>query len=171
MHATADNSYAICPRCKWAGKLRQDGTMRKHRESVDMGHFTLAGGLPQQPDGDICPGSGEKPWEPGLPEDYELPKQNKHGGFERPEAQEAKQVPGTLVDPWTWIRRSADPFTTRSPWAQPKAAAPTRPRYVVLELGRDYFAVRDTRTDLDVATNSSRAAADAKAAELNEENN
>lgn len=147
-HATADDSYATCPRCKWAGKLRKDGTMRKHRESVDMGHFTLSGGLPQQPDGDVCPGSGEKPWEPGLPEDYELPEKNEHGGWRRPETQEAER-PGFLVDPHTWLRGRLNK------------------RYVVLELGRNYFAIRDTRTDLDVGTRTSREEADVKAAQLN----
>lgn len=119
LHATADDSYATCPRCKWAGKLREDGTMRKHRESVDMGRLTMSGGLPQQSHGDICKGSGEKPWEPGLPEGYELPKQNEHGGWESvteakpdaPEPETPKQVPGTLVDPWTWLRRAGDPYT------------------------------------------------------------
>lgn len=148
-HATADDSYATCPRCKWAGKLRKDGTMRKHRESVDMGHFTLAGGLPQQPDGDICPGSGEKPWEPGLPEDYELPEKNEHGGWKRPEAKEATEAPRFLVDPHTWLRGRLNK------------------RYVVLELGPNYFAIRDTRTGLDVGTRTSREEADAKASQLN----
>lgn len=148
MKATADDSYATCPRCKWAGKLRKDGTMRKHRESVDMGHFTPSGGLPQQRHGDICQGTGEKPWEPGLPEGYELPEKNEHGGWKRPETQEAER-PGFLVDPHTWLRGRLNK------------------RYVVLELGRNYFAIRDTRTDLDVGTHTSREEADAKAAELN----
>ncbi|NUP39496.1 MAG: hypothetical protein HOY76_21415 [Streptomyces sp.] len=149
MTATADDSYATCPRCKWAGKLRKDGMMRKHRESVDMGRNTMSGGLPQQRHGDICKGSGEKPWEPGLPDDYELPEKNEHGGWKRPEGQEATEAPRFLVDPHTWLRGRLNK------------------RYVVLELGRDYFAIRDTRTDLDVGTRTSRAAADAKAAQLN----
>jgi hypothetical protein len=160
VNATADDSYATCPRCKWAGKLRKDGTMRKHRESVDMGRFTMSGGLPQQRHGDICQGSGEKSWEPGLPEDYEVPKQNEHGGWERPEAQEAEKATGFLVDPWTWIRRPAS-----------KPAAPTRPRYVVHQLGSGYFGVLDNVTNLHVATTTSRKHAHDKAAELNEENN
>jgi hypothetical protein len=149
MTATADNSYANCPRCKWAGKLRKDGTMRKHRESVDMGHFTLSGGLPQQPDGDICPGSGEEPWEPGLPEGYELPEKNEHGGWKRPEPQEDTKSPRFLVDPHTWLRGRLNK------------------RYVVKELGPDYFEIRDTRTDLAVGTRTVREEADAKAEALN----
>lgn len=75
-----DDGYDTCPRCKWSGKLRKDGTMRKHRESVDMGHFTMAGGLPQQTHGDICKGSGEKPWDYTPPEGgYEV-KTTEHGG-------------------------------------------------------------------------------------------
>lgn len=169
-HATADESYATCPRCKWAGKLRKDGTMRKHRESVDMGHFTLAGGLPQQPNGDICPGSGEKPWEPGLPEGYELPEKNEHGGWKREAAptledvelpsdkadreqarrEEQEEETGRfLVDPHTWLRGRLNK------------------RYVVMELGPRYFEIRDTRTDLAVGTRTSREEADAKATALN----
>lgn len=106
MTAIADDSYATCPRCKWAGKLRKNGTMRKHRESVDMGRFTMSGGLPQQPNGDICKGSGEKPWEPGLPEDYELPKQNQHGGWERDgETAAPKQDPGPSLDDYAKASR------------------------------------------------------------------
>lgn len=44
-------------------------------------------------------------------------------------------------------------------------------RYQVLKLGRDYYGVWDTRSDLYVATRSSQDAADSRAAELNEENN
>ncbi|MFI7293979.1 hypothetical protein [Streptomyces sp. NPDC050121] len=114
MDATADNDYATCPRCKWAGKLRKNGTMRKHRESVDMGRFTMSGGLPQQPHGDICEGSGEKPWEPGLPEGYELPKQNEHGGWERGEAKpnDAKDVPQTSVP--VFCGACGETFTARA---------------------------------------------------------
>jgi len=173
-HATADDSYATCPRCKWAGKLRKDGTMRKHRESVDMGHFTLSGGLPQQPDGDICQGSGEKPWEPGLPEGYELPEKNEHGGWRCGE-----HTPAPRQDP------------TPEPEA-PSQTAPAKPRYEVQQLGPGYFAVLDTVTGMHVfaalgyatptvpaiparyrrdTRPSSRERAHARAAKLNEESN
>lgn len=169
-YATADDSYATCPRCKWAGKLRKDGTMRKHRESVDMGHFTTAGGLAQQTHGDICPGSGEKPWEPGLPEGYELPEKNEHRGWKRETAptledielpsdkadreqarrEEQQEEAGRfLVDPHTWLRGRLNK------------------RYVVKELGPNYFEIRDTRTDLAVGTRTSREEADTKATALN----
>ncbi|HEY6114641.1 MAG TPA: hypothetical protein VI172_01670 [Candidatus Dormibacteraeota bacterium] len=106
MNATADNSYANCPNCKWAGKLRKDGTMRKHRESVDMGRFTMSGGLPQQTHGDICKGSGEKPWETGLPEGYELPEKNEHGGWKRGgESAAPKQAPGPSLDDYAKASR------------------------------------------------------------------
>ncbi|MEY9839404.1 hypothetical protein [Streptacidiphilus sp. EB103A] len=39
-------------------------------------------------------------------------------------------------------------------------------RYAVNQLGRDYFAVRDLVTECDVAVRSSRAAAEARLAEL-----
>lgn len=44
-------------------------------------------------------------------------------------------------------------------------------RYEVLKLGRDYYGVWDTRTELWVSTRSSQGAADSRAAELNEESN
>lgn len=44
-------------------------------------------------------------------------------------------------------------------------------RYEVLKLGRDYYGVWDTRTELYVATRSSQDAADTRAAELNEGSN
>lgn len=40
---------------------------------------------------------------------------------------------------------------------------PIAPRFVVNQLGRSYFAVRDTVTELDVATMGSRDAAEADA--------
>jgi hypothetical protein len=169
VHATADNSYATCPHCKWAGKLRKDGTMRQHRESVDAGRITLAGGLPQAAGAPICKGSGEKPWEPGLPEGYELPEKNEHGGWKREAAptledvelpsdkadreqacrEEQQEASRFLVDPHTWLRGRLNK------------------RYVVMELGPDYFEIRDTRTDLAVGTRTVRGEADAKAEALN----
>jgi hypothetical protein len=149
MTATADDGYDTCPRCKWAGKLRQDGTMRKHREAVDAGRIGSTGSLPQDPHGPICKGSGEKPWQVGLPEGYELPEKNEHGGWKRPEPQETPEASRFLVDPHTWLRGRLNK------------------RYVVVELGPNYFAIRDTRTDLDVGTRTSREEADTKAAALN----
>lgn len=77
------DGYDTCPYCRWAGKLRADGTMRKHREAVDSGRIGSTGSLPQDPNAPVCKGTGEKPWDVGLPEDYELPKLNEHGGWER----------------------------------------------------------------------------------------
>lgn len=150
MNATADDSYATCPRCKWAGKLRKDGTIRKHRESVDMGRLTMAGGLPQQPHGDICKGTGEKSWEPGLPEGYEVPKQNEHGGFQR------EALP-TLED----VELPSDEADRE------QARQEARPRYIVAQLGTGYFAVLDNVTDLYVATTTARKHAHDRADELN----
>jgi hypothetical protein len=152
MHATADNSYATCSRCKWAGKLRKDGTMRKHRESVDMGRFTMAGGLPQQPDGDICKGSGEKPWEPGLPEDYEVPKLNQHGGFQR------EALP-TLED----VELPSDEADRE------QARQEAKPRHTVDRLGHGYFAVIDNVTGLYHRVSSNREHVQERADELNAE--
>jgi len=86
-----DNGYATCPRCKWAGRLRKDGTMRKHRESVDMGHFTMSGGLPQQTNGDVCKGSGEKPWDYTPPEGGYTVKTTEHGSARLVSHEGAKQ--------------------------------------------------------------------------------
>lgn len=152
MNATADNSYASCPRCKWAGKLRKDGTMRKHRESVDMGHFTMSGGLPQQRHGDICKGSGEKPWEPGLPEGYEVPKRNEHGGFQR------EALP-TLED----VELPSDEADRE------QARQEAKPRHTVNRLGDGYFAVIDNVTGLYHRVSSNRDRAQERADELNAE--
>lgn len=80
MTATADDNYATCPNCKWAGKLRKDGTMRKHRVAVDAGRIGSTGSLPQAPHGDICKGSGEKPWDHTPPEGGYKVETTKHGG-------------------------------------------------------------------------------------------
>lgn len=168
-HATADDSYAACAHCGWNGKLRKDGTMRKHREAADSGKIGSTGSLPQAPDAPICKGSGVKPWEVGLPEGYELPEKNEHGGWKREAAptledvelpsdeadreqarREEQQKDGRfLVDPHTWLRGRLNK------------------RYVVQELGPRYFEIRDTRTDLAIGTRTSREEADAKATALN----
>lgn len=44
------------------------------------------------------------------------------------------------------------------------------PRFVVNQLGRSYFAVRDTVTELDVATTSDRGKAHADAEQRNDAN-
>lgn len=91
MAATADNRYDTCPRCKWAGKLRKDGTMRKHRVAVDAGRIGSTGSLPQDPHGPVCQGSGEKPWDHTPPEGGYKVETSNHGGArlvdknERPE--------------------------------------------------------------------------------------
>ncbi|MET9480991.1 hypothetical protein [Streptomyces sp. NPDC006638] len=77
------DEYDTCAYCGWAGKLRKDGTMRKHRERADSGRLGVTGSLPQDPNGPVCKGSGMEPWKVGLPEDYEVPPTNGHGGFER----------------------------------------------------------------------------------------
>ena len=106
MSATADDGYDTCPYCRWAGKLRKDGTMRKHRVAVDAGRIGSTGSLPQDPHGPACKGSGEKPWQVGLPEGYELPKKNEHGGWERGgETAAPKQDPGPSLDDYAKASR------------------------------------------------------------------
>lgn len=78
-----DDGYDTCTYCGWAGKLRQNGTMRKHRERADSGRTGSTGSLPQDPDAPFCKGSGAEPWKVGLPDDYEVPATNQHGGFDR----------------------------------------------------------------------------------------
>jgi hypothetical protein len=78
-----DDDYDTCSYCGWAGKLRKDGTVRKHREARDSGRIGSTGSLPQDPNGPICKGSGTEPWKVGLPDDYEVPQMNEHGGFVR----------------------------------------------------------------------------------------
>lgn len=134
MHATGDDSYATCPRCKWAGKLRKDGTMRKHRESVDMGRFTMSGGLPQQPHGDTCKGSGEKPWGHIPPEGGYRVETTEHGGVQLVNTDEAPKE-----------FRTAETVS-------PTPTAPAKPRYEVQQLGPGYFAVLDTATRRHVFT-------------------
>lgn len=80
-------------------------------------------------------------------EDVELPTDEADREQARREA--AERVPGTLVDPHTWLRGRLNK------------------RYVVMELGPNYFAIRDTRTGLDVGTRTSREDADARASALN----
>lgn len=155
MSATADNSYDTCPRCKWVGKLRKDGTMRKHRESVDMGRLTMSGGLPQQTHGDVCKGSGEKPWEPGLPEGYEVPKANQYGGFVRDEHEDLP----TLED----VELPSD----QADREQARREAESKPRHTVDKLGDGYFAVVDNVTGLYHRVSSKRERAQERADELN----
>lgn len=138
MAATADNRYDTCPRCKWAGKLRKDGTMRKHRIAVDAGRIGSTGSLPQDPHGPVCQGSGEKPWQVGLPAGYELPKQNEHGGWERDDEADREQA-----------RQEA------------------KPRHTVNRLGDGYFAVIDNVTGLYHRVSSNRDRAQERADELN----
>ncbi|MDX3582519.1 hypothetical protein [Streptomyces europaeiscabiei] len=138
MAATADDRYDTCPRCKWAGKLRKDGTMRKHRVAVDAGRIGSTGSLPQDPHGPVCQGSGEEPWQVGLPEGYEVPKQNEHGGWERGDEADREQA-----------RQEA------------------KPRYIVAQLGTGYFAVLDNVTGLYHRVSSSRKHAHDRADELN----
>lgn len=85
----------------------------------------------------------------GLPtlEDVELPSDEDDREQARQEAE--THVPSTLVDPHTWLRGRLNK------------------RYVVEELGPNYFVIRDTRTGLDVGTRTSRAEADKRAATLN----
>lgn len=78
-----DDGYDTCPYCGWAGKLRKDGTVRKHRERSDSGRIGSTGSLPQDPHGPICKGSGMEPWKVGLPESYEVPPMNEHGGWQK----------------------------------------------------------------------------------------
>ena len=147
---TANDGYDTCPRCKWAGKLRKNGTMRKHRVAVDAGRIGSTGSLPQDPHGPVCEGSGEKPWEVGLPEGYELPKMNQHGGFQR------EALP-TLED----VELPSDEADRE------QARREARPRYIVAQFDTGYFAVLDNVTDLYVATTTSRKHAHDRAAELN----
>jgi hypothetical protein len=151
MTATADTSYATCPRCKWAGKLRKNGTMRKHRVAVDAGRIGSTGSLPQDPHGPICEGSGEKPWEVGLPEGYEVPKTNQHGGFRREALPtlEDVELPSDAADR-EQARREAQ-----------------QPRHTVDRLGDGYFAVIDNVTGLYQRVSSSRDRAQQRADELN----
>lgn len=69
--------------------------MRKHRVAVDAGRIGSTG--------PVCQGSGEKPWQVGLPEGYELPKQNEHGGWEQPAA--PNQDPGPSLDDYAKASR------------------------------------------------------------------
>ncbi|MEV0444054.1 hypothetical protein AB0I84_18810 [Streptomyces spectabilis] len=91
----------------------------------------------------ICDEHEERP----TLEDVELPSDE----ADREQAQrEAEEGPGRfLVDPHTWLRGRLNK------------------RYVVEELGPNYFVIRDTRTSLDVGTRTSREEADARAAALN----
>lgn len=140
MSATADDGYDTCPYCRWAGKLRKDGTMRKHRVAVDAGRIGSTGSLPQDPHGPVCRGSGEKPWQVGLPEGYELPKQNEHGGWERGDEADREQ-----------------------------ARQEEKPRHTVNRLGDGYFAVIDNVTGLYHRVSSNRDRAQERADELNVE--
>lgn len=88
-----DDGYDACSYCGWAGKLRKDGTMRKHRVARDSGRIGSTGSLPQDPHGPACKGSGTAPWKVGLPEGYEVPPMNEHGGWDR-EGSDVK--PGAL---------------------------------------------------------------------------
>lgn len=150
MAATADDRYDTCPRCKWAGKLRKDGTMRKHRVAVDAGRIGSTGSLPQDPHGPVCQGSGEKPWEPGLPEGYEVPKKNQHGGFQR------EALP-TLED----VELPSDEADRE------QARREARPRHIVVQRGDGYFAVIDNVTGLYHRVSTSRKHAHDRADELN----
>lgn len=63
-----NDGYEKCAYCRWVGKLRKGGKLRKHRESVDAGHITMSGGMKQQTNGPICKGSGQEPWDWTPPE-------------------------------------------------------------------------------------------------------
>lgn len=79
-----DDDYDLCVYCGWAGKLRKDGTMRKHRERADSGRVGSTGSLPQDPHAPICKGTGVEPWKVDpLPDGYEGLRLNEHGGFVR----------------------------------------------------------------------------------------
>jgi hypothetical protein len=144
-----DDGYGTCPYCKWAGKLRKDGTMRKHREAVDAGRIGSTGSLPQAPHGSVCKGSGEEPWDYTPPEGGYKIETTEHGGSRLVDADEVPEESRTLVDPHTWLRGRLNK------------------RYVVEGLGPNYFVIRDTRTGLDVGTRTCREEADARAAALN----
>jgi hypothetical protein len=118
--------------------------------AVDAGRIGSTGSLPQDPHGPVCEGSGEKPWEVGLPEGYELPKMNQHGGFQR------EALP-TLED----VELPSDEADRE------QARREARPRYIVAQFDTGYFAVLDNVTDLYVATTTSRKHAHDRAAELN----
>jgi hypothetical protein len=172
-----DDGYATCPHCKWAGKLRKNGTMRKHRVAVDAGRIGSTGSLPQDPHGPSCKGSGEKPWEVGLPEDYELPKQNEHGGWERGAAKpnDAKDVPQTSVP--VFCGACGETFTARDGLDTHQLETghemnqPDHPlkkdRHTVERLRDGYFAVVDNVTGLWHRVSASRDRAQERADELN----
>lgn len=106
MNATADDSYDTCPRCKWAGKLRKDGTMRKHRVAVDAGRIGSTGSLPQETHGPVCKGSGEKPWDHTPPEGgYEV-RTTDHGGTRLVDTNEGpKREPEPSLDDYAKASR------------------------------------------------------------------
>lgn len=156
MHATADDNYATCPRCKWAGKLRTDGTMRKHREAVDAGRIGSTGSLPQDPHGPVCAGSGEKPWDHTPPEGGYQIQTTDHGAAQLVTEGETERVP-TLED----VELPSDEADRE------QARREARPRYIVAQLGTGYFAVVDNVTNLYVGTTTVRKRAHDRAAELN----
>lgn len=79
-----DDGYGTCTECPWAGKLRKDGTMRKHREAANSGRVGSTGSLMQQRHGDICKGSYHEPHplnDLGEGSGVDL-RSNQHGGWD-----------------------------------------------------------------------------------------
>lgn len=61
-----DDGYGTCEWCGWSGRLRADGTMRRHRPQRDSGRTGASGSLPQDLHADYCKGSLTTPYKPSI---------------------------------------------------------------------------------------------------------
>jgi hypothetical protein len=100
-----DDGYDTCPRCKWAGQLRKDGTMRKHREAVDAGRIGSTGFFPQGPNAPVCEGSGEKPWDHTPPEGGYKVETTTHGGARLVGTEEPEEDTGPSLEDYAMASR------------------------------------------------------------------
>lgn len=78
-----DDGYGTCTECRWSGKLRKDGTMRKHHVAKDSGKPGATGSFPQDMGAPICQGSGEDP-KHFATESHEIATTT-HGGGREPD--------------------------------------------------------------------------------------
>jgi hypothetical protein len=60
------DEYGVCPHCLWNGKVRNDGTIRRHhqRSQAEQGRTGRNGEMPQDKHLPLCTGEGEQPYDP-----------------------------------------------------------------------------------------------------------
>jgi hypothetical protein len=139
-----------CNYCMWYGPVNQDNTMRKHRPATSEDKY---GRKVQNMNAERCPGS-HKPFAT-------------FGCETAPTAPTTEQT--TTDDGAGFCGACGDAFTARAALDAHQMETghemdqPDHPlnkaRFVVNQLGAGYFAVRDTVTELDAATKTSRSGA------------